>query len=282
MEELNINNLEKYYDQAIELGMTYGPKLILAILTLIIGLWIIKAMTKGLGKALDRAKVEVTLSKFLQSMAGVILKVLLLISVASMVGIETTSFIAILGAAGLAVGLALQGSLQNFAGGVIILLFKPFKAGDVIEAQGFIGAVDEIQIFNTILKTADNQRIIIPNGALSNGSIKNITAEDTRRVDMRFGIGYDDDIAQAKAVLQKLLEEDERVLKDKAVEVYVAEHADSAVILLARAWVKTSDYWGIYFGMHEEVKLAFDREGISIPYPQQDVHHYNTSAAAAA
>lgn len=282
MEELNINNLEKYYDQAIELGMIYGPKLILAILTLIIGLWIIKALTNGLGKALDRAKLEVTLSKFLQSMAGIVLKVLLLISVASMVGIETTSFIAILGAAGLAVGLALQGSLQNFAGGVIILLFKPFKAGDVIEAQGFIGLVAEIQIFNTILRTGDNQRIIIPNGALSNDSIKNITAEDTRRVDLRFGIGYEDDIAQAKTVLRKLLESDERVLKDKSVEVYVAEHADSAVILLARAWVKTSDYWGVYYGMHEQVKLTFDNEGISIPYPQRDVHHHNASAVTAA
>ncbi len=279
MENLDIDNLEKYYDQAIELGMNYGPKLLLAILTLIIGLWIIKAITKGAGKAMEKADVEVTLRGFLQSMIGIILKVLLLISVASMVGIATTSFIAILGAAGLAVGLALQGSLQNFAGGVVILLFKPFKAGDVIDAQGYIGSVSEIQIFNTILKTPDNQVIIIPNGALSNGSIKNITAEPTRRLDLKFGIGYSDDILFAKSILRNMLESDERVLKDKNVEVYVAEHADSAVILLARAWVDAANYWPLHFHMMEQVKLTFDKEGVSIPFPQRDVHLINEASA---
>ncbi len=279
MENLDIENIEKYYDQAIEIGMNYGPKLVLAILTLIIGLWIIKAITKGAGKAMEKADVEVTLRGFLQSMIGIILKVLLLISVASMVGIATTSFIAILGAAGLAVGLALQGSLQNFAGGVVILLFKPFKAGDVIDAQGYIGSVSQIQIFNTILKTPDNQVIIIPNGALSNGSIKNITAEPTRRLDLKFGIGYNDDILFAKSILRNMLESDERVLKDKDVEVYVAEHADSAVILLARAWVDASNYWPLHFDMMEQVKLSFDKEGISIPFPQRDVHLINETSA---
>jgi len=277
MENLEISKFEKYYDQAIELGIAYGPKLILAILTLIIGLWVIKGIAKGAGKAMEKTGVEVTLRDFLQNMMSVVLKVLLLISVASMVGIETTSFIAVLGAAGLAIGLALQGSLQNFAGGVIILLFKPFKAGDVIEAQGFIGKVAKIQIFHTILTTGDNQRIILPNGSLSNGSIKNITAEGTRRVDLRFGIGYGDDLLHAKSVLRNLLESDERVLKEKDVEVYVAEHADSAVILLARAWVNVSDYWGLYFDMHEKVKLAFDSEGVSIPFPQRDVHLINAA-----
>lgn len=277
MENLEIDKFEKYYDQAIELAMVYGPQLIMAILTLIIGLWIIKAITTGAGKAMEKGKVEVTLRGFLQSMIGIILKVLLLISVASMVGIETTSFIAILGAAGLAVGLALQGSLQNFAGGVIILLFKPFKIGDAIDAQGYIGKVVDIQIFNTILNTPDNQRIIIPNGGLSNGCIKNITAEATRRVDLKFGIGYDDDINKAKTILRNMLEGDERVLKDQDVEIYVAEHADSAVILLTRAWVNSADYWGLYFDMLENVKLTFDKEGISIPYPQQDVHLHNAA-----
>lgn len=275
MENLEIDKLEKYYDQAIELSMSYGPKLVLAILTLIIGLWLIKALTKGVDKGMERADVEITLRRFLKSLISILLKVLLLISVASMIGIATTSFIAILGAAGLAVGLALQGSLANFAGGVIILFFKPYKVGDWIEAQGYVGGVEEIQIFNTILKTGDNQRIIIPNGALSNGSIKNITAEATRRVDMKFGIGYGDDILFAKSVLRNMLEDDERVLKDKDVEVYVAEHADSAVILLVRAWVNAADYWSLYFDMHEQVKLTFDKEGISIPFPQRDVHLIN-------
>lgn len=277
MEHIEVDKLEKYYDQAIGLGINYGPKLMLAILTLFIGLWLVKIIAQGAGKAMGKAGVEITLRGFLQSLVSVILKVLLLISVASMVGIETTSFIAVLGAAGLAIGLALQGSLQNFAGGVIILLFKPFKAGDVIEAQGFIGKVSSIQIFNTVLTTGDNQRVILPNGSLSNGSIKNITAEAIRRVDMKFGIGYGDDLLHAKAVLRNLLERDERVLKDKDIEVYVAEHADSAVILLVRAWVNVGDYWGLYFDMHEKVKLSFDSEGISIPFPQRDVHMISTT-----
>ena len=275
MENLEIDKLEKYYDQAIELSMSYGPKLLLAILTLIIGLWIINAFAKGVDKGMERANVEITLRRFLKSLISILLKVILLISVASMVGIATTSFIAVLGAAGLAVGLALQGSLGNFAGGVLILLFKPFKAGDWIEAQGYVGGVEEIQIFNTVLKTGDNQRIIIPNGALSNGVIKNITAEATRRVDLKFGIGYGDDLLQAKTVLRNLVESDERVLKDQSMDIFVAEHADSAIILLVRAWVNAGDYWGYFFDMHEKVKLAFDKEGISIPFPQRDIHIYN-------
>jgi len=274
-----LSNVQKYYDQAIELGMVYGPKLLLAILTLIIGLWLIGAFVKGMDKGMTRANVEETLRRFLRSLISVTLKVILLISVASMVGIATTSFIAVLGAAGLAIGLALQGSLANFAGGVLILFFKPFKAGDWIEAQGYIGGVQEIQIFNTILKTGDNQRVIIPNGALSNGVIKNITAEATRRVDLKFGIGYGDDLIQAKSVLRDLLESDARVLKEPAVDIFVAEHGDSAVILLARAWVAGSDYWPLFFDMQEKVKLAFDKEGISIPFPQRDVHLYNESTS---
>ena len=189
-----------------------------------------------------------------------------------MIGIETTSLIAMLGAAGLAIGLALQGSLANFAGGVLILLFRPFKKGDVIEAQGYIGGVEEIQIFNTILKTPDNQRIIIPNGLLSNGCVKNINVEGTRRVDFVFGIGYDDDVVQAKAILMSLVEADERTLKDKGTDIWLGEHGDSSINLYLRPWVNSDDYWPYYFGMMEKVKLAFDKEGISIPYPQRDVH----------
>ena len=195
-----------------------------------------------------------------------------------MVGIETTSFVAILGAAGLAVGLALQGSLANFAGGVLILMFKPFKVGDLIEAQGFIATVKEIQIFNTILKTADNRIVIIPNGSLSNGSMVNINQESTRRVDFVFGIGYEDDIDKAKSILNTLADNDSRVLKDPAKVIVLSELADSSVNFTVRLWAKTEDYWGVYFDMQEAVKKSFDQQGISIPYPQQDVHMHQVAS----
>ena len=195
-----------------------------------------------------------------------------LISVASMIGIETTSFIAILGAAGLAIGLALQGSLGNFAGGVLVLLFKPFKVGDFIDAQGVAGTVSEIQIFNTIIKTPDNKVIIVPNGAVYNGVITNFSKEATRRVDFVFGIGYGDDIKKAKEVIARLVDADERAMKDPAPTIVVSELADSSVNISCRVWVNASDYWGVFFDLTENVKLTFDAEGISIPFPQQDVH----------
>jgi small conductance mechanosensitive channel len=263
---------QHYIDRAVELIMAYGPKLLLAIVVLIIGLWIIKLVVKGIKKALVRSDVDESLMKFLCSLAGVLLKALLLISVASMIGIATTSFIAILGAAGLAVGLALQGSLGNFAGGVLILLFKPFKVGDVIEAQGHLGLVNSIQIFVTVLKTFDNKTIFIPNGPLSNGSITNYSTEPQRRVDMTFGIGYGDDIKKAKDILQKLVDGDGRILKDPAPMIALSELGDSSVNFVVRPWVKGADYWGVFFDMHEKVKLEFDKQGISIPFPQQDVH----------
>ena len=270
-----MGNLQNYTGKAIELLMTYGPKLLLAIITLIIGLWIIKLFVKGIGRAMEKGNVEATLHKFLLGLISVILKVMLIISVASMVGIQMTSFIAVLGAAGLAVGLALQGSLQNFAGGVLILFFKPYKIGDFIDASGFMGTVKEIQIFNTILKTVDNKTIIIPNGTLSNASITNFSTEPTRRVDMTFGIGYSDDIIKAKNVLESILKSDNRILNDPAYMIVVSELADSSVNLVVRAWCNSADYWGIYFSMQEKVKLEFDKQGISIPFPQRDVHVYN-------
>jgi len=254
--------------------MEYAPKLVLALLTFFIGMWIIKLVVKVIDRGMSAGKVDESLQKFLLSLASILLKALLIISVASMVGIATTSFVAILGAAGLAVGLALQGSLGNFAGGVLVLLFKPYKIGDVIEAQGFIGSVSEIQIFNTILKTPDNKTIIIPNGAISNGNITNYSSEPQRRIDFVFGIGYTDDIALAKKELQKIAESDERVLKDPAPMIAVGELADSSVNINFRVWCKTPDYWAIYFDTFEKVKLAFDKAGISIPFPQQDVHVY--------
>ena len=199
----------------------------------------------------------------------------LLISVASMVGIETTSFIAVIGAAGLAIGLALQGSLANFAGGVLLLIFKPFKVGDTIEAQGFMGAVVEIQILYTVVDTFDNRRIVIPNGSLSNATLVNVSIYDKRRCDMTFGISYNDDIDTAKAILKRLFEEDERSLTDPAPRICVASLGDNSVNLMFRAWVATGDLWPYYWDMQEKVKKAFDKEGISIPFPQRDVHVHN-------
>lgn len=272
MEEISTEQMTAYTDTAIELLMTYGPKFLLALVVLIIGLWIIKRVVKVTSKAMERGKAEPTLAKFVASLVSVGLKALLIISVASMIGIETTSFIAILGAAGLAVGLALQGTLANFAGGALILLFRPYKVGDWIDAQGVAGTVHAIQIFNTILKTPDNRTIIIPNGAISNGIITNNSTEPTRRVDFVFGIGYGDDIAKAKGIIERLIGADERTLSDPAAQIVVSALADSSVNLTVRVWVNAADYWGVFFDLTEKVKLAFDEEGVSIPFPQQDVH----------
>jgi len=271
-------DVSKYVDTAIEMVMNYGPKLILAILVLIIGLWLVNRVVNLMGKTLERSNSEPTLARFLKSLVSVGLKALLLISVASMVGIATTSFIAILGAAGLAIGLALQGSLGNFAGGILILMFKPYKVGDYIEAQGIGGTVTEIQIFNTVINTPDNKRIIVPNGAVSNGIITNYSAEPTRRVDFVFGIGYGDDIEQARRVIAECVAADERVFKDPEPVIVVGNLGESSVDLTVRVWANASDYWGIKFALTEQVKLAFDAGNISIPFPQRDVHVVQTTA----
>ena len=258
------------------LCLTYAPKLLLALVTLIVGLWLINKVVKTTLSKME-SNIDPTLHKFIGSLVSVGLKGLLLISVASMVGIATTSFIAVLGAAGLAIGLALQGSLSNFAGGVLILIFKPFKVGDLIQGGGHLGVVKEIQIFNTILTTADNRRVIIPNGVLSNNSLINVNVEPTRRVDFVFGIGYGDDIKKTKEILQRIADNDSRVLKDPAPTIVLSELADSSVNFTVRLWVNTADYWGVYFDTHEAVKVTFDAEGISIPFPQQDVHMHQVA-----
>ncbi|MEM7405659.1 MAG: mechanosensitive ion channel domain-containing protein [Pseudomonadota bacterium] len=264
-----------HMDAVAGMAMQYGPNLLLAVVVLVVGLWIINRVCALLRRSLEKAQTDATLAGFISSLSNILLKALLLISVASMVGIETTSFIAVLGAAGLAVGLALQGSLANFAGGALVLMFRPYKVGDFIEAQGVSGVVAEIQIFNTILRTGDNKRVIVPNGPLSNGIITNFSTEQTRRVDFVFGIGYDDDIAKAKAVLLRIVDEDDRILGDPAPVVVVSELADSSVNFTVRAWVNAADYWGVFFDTTEKVKLVFDQEGLSIPYPQQDVHMHH-------
>src|SRR6056297_1806979 len=263
---------EQYLDKIVNFGFEYGPQLIGGILVLLFGLWITKFITQGVGKALTKGNVDPSLIPFLKRLTSIILKILVIITVMSMIGIQMTSFIAILGAAGLAVGLALSGTLQNFAGGVMILLFKPFKVGDYIEAQGHAGSVKEIQIFNTILKTPDAKIIIIPNGGLANSSMINYSAEERRRVDWTFGIGYGDNVETARKVLKDLMDADDRVLKDPEVFIAVSELGDNSVNFAVRAWVQASDYWPLYFAMNERVYNAFNKEGLNIPFPQMDVH----------
>lgn len=262
-------------NQLTEIVVAYGPKLLGAIVVWIIGSWIIKQLLKLFSKSLDKGKTDQSLKPFLSSIVGAILRVMLVISVLGMLGIEMTSFIAILGAAGLAVGMALSGTLQNFAGGVMILLFKPFKVGDVIDATGYIGSVSEIQIFNTILKTPDNKTIIIPNGGLSTSSMTNYSTEPRRRVDWTVGIGYNDDVDKAKATIKELCDNDSRILKDPEVFIAVSELADSSVNFAVRAWVEAADYWGVFFDMNENILKTFNEKGINIPYPQMDIHVNN-------
>lgn len=259
-----------------ELAVTYGMKFILAIVVLVVGLIVIKWITKALVRMMKKADVNESLIPFLRSMTNILLKVMLIISVMGMVGIQMTSFIAVLGALGLAVGLALQGTLQNFAGGVMILLFKPYEVGHFIEAQGFMGTVKEIQIFNTILVSPDNRKIVIPNSPLATGALTNFSVMPTRRIDFAFGIGYSDDIDKAKEILLKMAQKDDRVLKDEnPPEVMVESLGDSSVNLKLRTWVKSEDYWSFFCDTTENVKKQFDGAGISIPFPQRDVHLYN-------
>lgn len=274
---VEVDKVNEYIDLAMEMAIGYGPKLILAIVTLIIGLWVISAFTSGVRKGFEKSGMEESLRGFLLSLISIGLKVLLVISVASMVGVETTSFIAVLGAAGLAVGLALQGSLANFAGGVLILIFRPYKVGDYIDAGGVSGSVRKIEIFSTVLTTPDNKTIIVPNGSVSNSAITNYSTQETRRVDIVFGIGYDDDMKKAKDILSGLIEADDRILKDPEPAVVVSNLGDSAVDITTRSWVNSGDYWGVYFDLIENGKRAFDENGISIPYPQSDVHLYKAS-----
>lgn len=270
-------NIQEIIDQMIQIFVAYGPKLLGAIAIWIIGSWIVKLLVKGFAKALDKGKTDTSLQPFLISIIKVLLKVMLVISVLGMLGIEMTSFIAILGAAGLAVGMALSGTLQNFAGGVMILIFKPFKVGDVIEASGYIGSVSEIQIFNTILKTPDNKTIIIPNGGLSTSSMINYSTEPKRRVDWTVGVGYHDDVDSAKSIIRELCNDESRILKDPEVFIAVSELADSSVNFAVRAWVNASDYWGVFFDMNEGILKNFNAKGINIPYPQMDVHVNNVN-----
>lgn len=246
--------------------------IVVAFLILFIGFWIAKKVSKSVTSILAKRKTDASLTSFISSIAGVGLKIMIVIVAIGQLGIQMTSFIAILGAAGLAVGMAFSGTLSNFAGGVMILFFKPFKIGDYVSVQGEAGTVKEILIFNTILTTLDNVTIILANGAVANGTITNFTKQEQRRVDWSFGIAYGDDLKKAKVVLQKFIDEDSRILKDPGSFIAVGELGDSSVNITTRAWVKTADYWDVFFDMNDRVYNEFEANGLSIPFPQMDVH----------
>lgn len=272
MDEI-LNNPQRYVEMAID----FGIKVVVAIVVFIIGLWVIGMIVRQFDRVMKKRELAVELRKFLRALTGAILKIALVIAIAAQLGVETTSFVALLGAAGLAIGMALSGTLQNFAGGVMIMIFKPFKIGDYVAAQGHEGVVQEIQIFNTILLSVDNKKIIIPNGPLSTNSMVNYTAEATRRVDWTFGIGYGDDSAKGRKVILDILATNDKILKDPAVFVEISALADSSVNFAVRAWCKTEDYWDIYFDINKKVYDTFDKEGLNIPFPQMDVHVHNAN-----
>ncbi len=269
---MDMSLLEKYGQIALEYAIKYGTKVLLTLLLLIIGLRLIKITTKFLDKSFKRSNIDETIRPFLVNLLSWGLKILLFISVASMLGIETTSFVAIIGAAGLAVGLALQGTLANFAGGVLILIFKPFKVGDTIEAQGHLGTVQEIQIFITKILTPDNRVVVIPNGILSNGTLKNYTEKDFVRVDVAVGVSYSADLKKAKDALLAMLKADERSTKEPAPSVHVVALGDSSVNLIVRGYCHPSLYWDYFFDMTEKTKLTLDEVKVEIPFPQRVIH----------
>lgn len=269
---MELSDLSRYTDNAVELVMNYAPRVLLGLVTLVIGWWFAARIAGLVRRGAEKRKVDETLTPFLVSIVTWALRAAVLISVASVLGIETTSFVALLGAAGLAVGLALQGSLSNFAGGALLLVFRPYRVGDVIEAQGQIGVVKEIQIFTTTLLSAQNRRIIIPNGPMSNGTIINYSVEGTNRVDLVVGVAYDADVERARQIIMDVLKADARILTEPAPRVEVLELADSSVNLAVRPHVKTADYWDVHFDTLKEIKRKLDAAGIEIPFPQRTVH----------
>lgn len=274
-----MQGMEKYYDMAQSLAAAYGVKIVAAIVIFIIGKWISGMLSRAVGNAMRRAKTDEMLVGFVVNLAYVGLLAFVILAALAQLGIQTTSFIAVLGAAGLAIGLALQGSLSNFAAGVMLIIFRPFKVGDFIEAAGTSGVVEEIMIFSTKLKSPDNKQLYVPNGSVISGTITNYSAKEHRRVDLVFGCGYGDDIKKAKALLEDILKANPLVLDDPASTVGVLELGDNSVNFAVRPWVKTPDYWDAYFQITEAVKQRFDEAGLSIPFPQRDVHLIQNEAA---
>jgi len=272
--------MEDLIQQGYALLATYGLKVVFAIIVLIVGRWVARLFSKLIQRVMKKQEIDETLRSFIGNMTYYALLTFVVLAALGQLGIQTTSFIAVIGAAGLAIGLALQGSLANFASGFLMIMFRPFKVGDLIEGAGVMGTVESLQIFTTQLRTPDNKKIIIPNASLTGDNIINWSATGTRRVDMVFGIGYEDDIDKAKALIHEILSADDRVLEDPAPLVALSELADSSVNFVARPWVKSGDYWSVFFDTTEAVKKRFDAEGISIPYPQSDVHLYQQTVEA--
>ena len=265
-------NIQNIIHQIPELVATYGVKVLLAAVVCFLGKWLAKSLSKLLGKGMNARGIDTTVAKFTQNISYYAMFTIVVVAALSQVGIQTASFVAIIGAAGLAVGLALQGSLANFAAGVLLILFRPFKSGDYVEAAGTAGVVKEISIFSTTLMTPDNKKVIVANGAVFGGNIINYSAESTRRVDLVIGVGYSSSIPQVKEVVQKVIDGEERILKDKDVTIALNELADSSLNFVVRVWVNTADFWPVRFAMLENIKNAFDEAGIEIPFPQMDVH----------
>ncbi len=265
-ESLNFNEILDVY------LIPWGIKIISALVILYLGNLVSKMILRLITKLLTKAKLDTTLINFVSSLVRMLVLVFVIIAALDKIGVETTSLVAILGAAGLAVGLALQGSLQNFAAGILLVIFKTFKVGDYVEAGGISGSVEEISIFNTTFKTPDNKIIIVPNGVIYGGSITNYTTEKRRRIDLVIGVGYNDDIKKVKDILTQIINAEDRVLKEPKPQIVVGELGDSSVNFYVRPWVKTSDYWDVKFYLTEKIKLTFDEQGISIPYPQMDIH----------
>jgi small conductance mechanosensitive channel len=269
--------MEEYIKIGQTYAMSYGVNILIALVILIIGTWIARIITKSVTKLMTAQNLDTTLVKFLAGLVKSVLYIFVIIAAIDKAGIESTSFVAILGAAGLAVGFALQGSLSNFASGVMLIIFKPIKVGDFVDAAGVMGSVEEIGIFITTLTTPDNKVIYVPNSQIGGGIITNFSVKDTRRVDMEFGIGYSDDIDKAREVILEILSSDSRILKDPVPDVFVGTLGDSSVNFKVRPWVNAADYWGVYFDVTENIKKKFDANNISIPFPQTDVHLFNVN-----
>jgi small conductance mechanosensitive channel len=272
--------MEEFMARLPEYLVTYGLRIIAAVVIFLVGRWIARLVSRLVEKIMIKANVEPALAKFMRSICFFLILAFVIIAAIDKIGIQTTSLVAIIGAAGLAIGFALQGSLSNFAAGVMLLIFKPFKVGDFVEVAGTMGSVAEVKIFNTILNHPDNRRIIIPNSQITADKITNFTAIDKRRVDMVFGISYDDDIKKAKDVLMGILNSDARVLKDPEPVVAVSELGDSSVNLVARPWTKPADYWDVLFDTMEKGKVELEKAGLSIPFPQRDIHMFQEAKTA--
>ena len=268
-------NPSKWLDTLESVALAYGPKVIGTIVILVVGLWLARLVRRIIGRVITRRELDPIIGAFITNLAHIALLVFVVIAALQTAGIPTTSFVAVIGAAGLAIGLALQSSLSNFAAGFLLIIFRPFKQGDYIEAGGSAGLVEEIQVFTTVLKTPDNKKVIVPNSGIMGGNIVNFSAHPTRRVDWVFGVSYSDDIDKVRATLQRLIEADSCILKDPAPEIVVSALADSSVNFTVRGWVAMAEYWNVLFAMNERVKKTFDAEGITIPFPQREMHVYN-------